>query len=228
MDDRAIEHAVREELEWAPHVDATQITVDVREGVVRLGGFVASLAEKKAAERATWHVRGVLGLAQDIEVRLNPAQRHDDAEIARRAVNVLQWDTLIPDERIRVRVEAGIVTLSGVLDWNYQKQEAETRIQQLAGVVAVDNQLQVRPAMKAEDIVGKVQRAFARHAELDAARITVAVQDAPGNAPGDAGGGARVTLSGSVSNLAARRTAENAAWSAAGVAAVENQLRVLP
>ena len=227
MDDRAIEHAVREELEWAPHVDATNISVDVRDGVVRLGGFVASLAEKRAAERVTWHVRGVLGLAQDIEVRLTSGQRHDDVEIARRAVAVLQWDTLIPDERIRVRVEAGVVTLSGVLDWNYQRQEAEARIQQLAGVLAVDNQLLVHPAVAAQDIVAKVRRAFARHANLDARRIAVSVEDVPGSAPGDAGGGAQITLSGSVRTLAARRIAENAAWSAAGVAAVENQLQVL-
>ena len=90
MDDRAIEHAVREELKWAPHVDAAHIIIDVQEGIVRLGGFVASLAEKKAAERVIWHVRGVLGLAQDIEIRLTPEQRHDDLEIARRAVAVLQ------------------------------------------------------------------------------------------------------------------------------------------
>ena len=228
MDDRAIEHAVREELEWAPHLDARHITVNVQGGIVRLGGFVASLAEKKAAERIIWHVRGVLGLAQDIEVRLTPIQRHDDMEIARRAVAVLQWDTLIPDERIQVRVEAGVVTLSGVLDWNYQRQEAETRVQQLAGVVAVDNQLLVYPAVAAQDIVVKVQRAFARHADLDARRIAVSVEDVLGSAPGDAGGGARITLSGSVRTLAARRIAENAAWSAAGVAAVENQLQVRP
>ena len=228
MDDRAVEHAVREELDWAPHVDARHITVNVQGGVVRLGGFVASLAEKKAAERIVWHVRGVLGLAQDIEVRLTPIQRHDDMEIARRAVAVLQWDTLIPDERIRVRVEAGVVTLSGALDWNYQRQEAEARVQQLAGVVAVDNQLLVKPAIATQDLVAKVQRAFARHTELDAGRIVVSVEDVIGSAPGATGGGARITLSGSVRSLAARRIAENAAWSAAGVAAVENQLRVHP
>ena len=228
MDDRAVEHAVREELEWAPHVDARHITVNVQGGVVRLGGFVASLAEKKAAERIIWHVRGVLGLAQDIEVRLTPIQRHDDMEIARRAVAVLQWDTLIPDERIRVRVEAGVVTLSGALDWNYQRQEAEARVQQLAGVVAVDNQLLVKPAIATQDLVAKVQRAFARHTELDAGRIVVSVEDVIGSAPGAAGGGARITLSGSVRSLAARRIAENAAWSAPGVAVVENQLRVHP
>ena len=228
MDDRAVEHAVREELDWAPHVDARHITVNVQGGVVRLGGFVASLAEKKAAERIVWHVRGVLGLAQDIEVRLTPIQRHDDMEIARRAVAVLQWDTLIPDERIRVRVEAGVVTLSGALDWNYQRQEAEARVQQLAGVVAVDNQLLVHPTIATQDLVVKVQRAFARHTELDAGRIVVSVEDVIGSAPGTAGGGARITLSGSVRSLAARRIAENAAWSAPGVAAVENQLRVHP
>ena len=216
MDDLGLEHLVREELEWAPHLDAANITVRVRGGIVALGGFVASYAEKKAAEHAIWHVRGVLGLAQDIEVRLSEAARHSDEEIAHRIASVLRWDALIPDGRIHIKVEAGVVTLMGAVDWQYQKEEVEARVQHLSGVVAIDSKILIRPASGTPAIAEAVRRALARHTEIDAARITI-------TAEGDA-----VTLAGDVRSLAAQRIAENAAWSAAGVAAVEDRLRIVP
>lgn len=214
MDDQTLRHTVIEELEWAPHVDATHITVDVQDGCVRLGGVVASLAEKHAAERAVWHVHGVRDVVQEIDVRLPAAHRHSDAEIVARAQSVLRWDAQIPDARLRVAVEDGIVTLTGTLDWQYQKQEAEARVRALEGVRAVLNEIAVRPGTTAADIAVNVRRAFARHAELDAGRITVAVD------------GATVVLTGTTRSLLARHMAENAAWSAAGVAAVDNRLSV--
>ncbi len=216
LDDLTLDHLVREELEWAPHVDATNITVHVRDGIVTLGGFVASYAEKKAAERAVWHVRGVLGLAQEIEVRLAPEARHSDEEIAHRVASVLRWDARIPEGRIQVKVEAGVVTLIGAVDWQYQKEDVEARVQPLAGVVAIENRIVVRPAPGAPDIGDAVRRALARHAEIDASRITVTTH------------GAEVTLTGAVRSLAARRIAENAAWSAAGVTDVVDRMRVAP
>ncbi len=178
MDDQTLRRTVIEELEWAPHVDATHITVDVQDGSVRLGGVVGSLAEKHAAERAVWHVHGVRSVVQEIDVRLPAAHRHSDAEIAARAQSVLRWDAQIPDARLRITVEDGIVTLTGTLDWQYQKQEAEARVRALEGVRAVLNEIAIRPGSTAEDIAANVRRAFARHAELDAGRITVAVDGA--------------------------------------------------
>ncbi|MCA7118830.1 MAG: BON domain-containing protein [Acidibrevibacterium sp.] len=215
-DDLVLDGLVREELEWAPHVDATNITVHVRDGIVTLGGFVASYAEKKAAERAVWHVRGVLGLAQDIEVRLNPEARHSDEEIAHRIASILRWDARIPEGRIQVKVEAGVVTLIGAVDWRYQKEDVEARVQPLAGVVAIKNEIVVRPPRGASNINDAVRRALARHAEIDASRITVVTQ------------GGEVTLAGEVRSLAARRIAENAAWSATGVENVIDRMRVVP
>ncbi|MDE2576830.1 MAG: BON domain-containing protein [Rhodospirillales bacterium] len=214
MDDQALRQMVSEELTWAPHVDATNITVDVRDGVVRLGGVVGSLAEKHAAERTIWHVRGVRGLVEEIEVRVPEALRHGDTEIAQRVRNVLRWDAQIPDARLRIKVEDGVVTLMGTLDRQYQRQEAEARVRALEGVRGVANDIAIRPAAIAPDIAANVRRALARHAELDAGRITVAED------------GASVALAGTVPSLAARHAAENAAWSAAGVAAVENRLSV--
>ncbi len=216
MDDQALRHTVTEELEWAPHVDATRITVDVQDGIVRLGGVVASLAEKHAAERAVWHVHGVRALVQDIEVRLDAAHRHPDAEIAARVQSVLRWDAQIPDARLRIKVEDGIVTLMGTLDWHYQRQAAEARVRALEGVRAVENEIAIRPGTTAADIAANVRRAFARHAGLDAGKITVAVD------------GPTVALTGTVRSLLARHRAETAAWSAAGVGAVDNRLSVAP
>jgi osmotically-inducible protein OsmY len=216
MDDQSLRQTIAEELEWAPHVDAARITIAVHNGIVQLGGVVESLAEKHAAERAVWHVRGVRGLVQEIAVEPPSSRRYSDDEIAERVASVLRWDAQIPDAHIRFKVAGGIVTLIGTLEWQYQKQEAEARTQQLEGVLAVDNEIVVRPGAATPDIASKVHRALARHAELDASRIAVAVE------------GATVTLSGEVPSLVAWRTAENAAWSAAGVAAVENQLSVVP
>ncbi len=216
MDDLTLERLVREELEWAPHVDAENITVHVENGIATLGGFVTSYAEKKAAEHAVWHVRGVLGLAQEIEVRLSETARHSDEELAHRAASLLRWDALIPEGRIQIKVERGVVTLRGAVDWKYQKEQVEARVRHLAGVVAIDDRIIIRPGSSVPDIAEAVRRALARHAEIDASRISVAAD------------GARVTLSGAVRSLAARRIAENAAWAAAGVAEVEDQMRVVP
>lgn len=215
-DDRAIEHAVVEELEWAPHVDAAGIQVAVHDGVVRLTGHVRTLAEAKAAERTAWHVGGVHGVTAELEVRRPAAHAHDDAEIARRAADVLVWDSRLPGGHIAAAVHDGVVTLSGTVDWQYQRADAETRVQHLAGVVGVDNRIEVRTVPAAdEEIREKVLRALHRHAELDAAGIEIAVV------------GGCVTMSGSVPGFGQRHTAENAAWSARGVNEVVDRMRVV-
>lgn len=216
MDDLKLQHAVAEELEWASHVDASNVTVSVRDGVVRLGGFVASLAEKRAAERAVWHVRGVRGLAQEIEVLIPKARRHSDDEIAHRVMSVLGWDTQVPGDRIQVKVERGVVSLIGSVDWQFQKAAAEDRTHKLAGVTGVDNRILVRPATRPTDIKNKVERALHRHTRLHAAGITVDVD------------GGKVTLAGRVPSVDERETAENVAWCSPGVAEVDDQLVVQP
>lgn len=215
MSDKELEHAVAEELEWAPHVDASHILVSVRNGVVRLPGYVRSLAERKAAIRAVWHVRGVRGLEDELEVRPPEAHQHSDDEIARRAMHILLWDSQIPGSRIGVQVENGFVTLTGAVDWHYQRAEAERQLQRLAGVIAVDNRITLQPPSAiAAEIHERVVRALRRHSELNASRIVVQVHDD------------RVTLSGNVPSLKQRRVAENAAWSAPGVTDVLDLLRV--
>ena len=216
MDDLELQHAVAEELEWAPHVDASHVAASVRDGIVRLTGFVGSLAEKRAAERAVWHVRGVRGIAEEIELAIPASQRLSDEEIAHRVGRVLYWDAQIPGDHIQLKVERGVVTLIGCVHWHFQKIEAEELIHKLAGVAGVDNQIMVHPPVAPTDIKAYVERAFRRHANLHAAGIALQVDDR------------KVTLAGHVPSVEERNTAENAAWSAVGVAEVDNRLVVQP
>jgi osmotically-inducible protein OsmY len=216
-DDAWVERAVTEELEWAPHVDAAHVRVSVQDGVVHLTGHVRTLVEKKAAERTVWHVAGVRGLAADLEVRRPAAHLHSDAELARRAADVLDWDAQIPGADIKVGAEHGLITLLGAVNWNYQRAEAEACVQRLAGVVGVDNRIVVRAVPSAApEVREQVLRALHRHVELDATAIAVDVDDG------------RVTLSGHVPGFSQRRIAENAAWSARGVYDVVDRLQVSP
>ena len=216
MIDLELQHAVAEELEWAPHIDASHVTLTVRDGIVRLTGFVSSLAEKKAAERTVWHIRGVRGIVQEIEVRIPEAQRHTDDEIAHRVLSVLRWDARIPTDRIQIEVEDGVVKLIGSVDWRFERTEAEERVHSLAGVKEVDNQLMVHRSDAPTDVKARVERAFQRHAHLHAADIVIQVK------------GRKLTLSGHVPSVNDLYTAENAAWSAAGVDEVDNRLLVQP
>jgi osmotically-inducible protein OsmY len=215
MDDKTLHHAAAEELEWAPHLDASHIQVTVHDGVVRLSGHVGTLAEKKAANRSVWHLQGVVGVHDEIEVRPVEAERHSDEELVRRAKQVLLWDSMVPGADIHVNAENGIVTLTGTLDLPYQSVEAEERVQQLAGVVRINNQIAVRPSSSiAAGLGDKVRRALARHSDLDASRIVVEVH------------GNHVRLLGTVPSYIQRRIAENAAWAAPGVSEVVDLMRV--
>ena len=216
-DDGWIARAVAEELEWAPHVDAAHIDVTVQDGIVQMTGYVSTLVEKKAAERAVWHVAGVRGIVANLDIRRPAAHLHSDEEIARRAADVLDWDAQLPGADIKVQVEDGVVTLIGGVDWQYQREDAEARVHHLAGVLAVRNDLVVRSVpSSAEAMREQVLRALQRHSEIDASQIEVAVE------------GGCVTLGGSVPSFAQRRIAENAAWSARGVSDVVDHVRVEP
>ncbi|TSD85492.1 BON domain-containing protein [Mycobacterium sp. KBS0706] len=205
---------VLNELAWDPTFDATHIGVAADNGVVTLTGHVTTYAEKLAAERAAQRVTGVRGIAEEIEVRPPYAKKTKDDEIAERAVRILQWDVSVPTGRISVKVEKGWVTLSGTVDWDYQRGAAAADIQKLSGVMGLINLIKVQPAVRATDVKHKIEEAFRRNAALDAGEIRVSAVDGT------------ITLSGRVRNWAERNTAERAAWSAPGVTAVEDHLLV--
>jgi osmotically-inducible protein OsmY len=211
-EDMKLRQNVLDELEWEPSLDAAHIGVAAREGVVTLTGHVASFADKLAAERAAWRVAGVRAVAQEIEVRLPSDRKSSDEEIAARALRMLEWDVAVPHERITVKVDHGLVTLSGEVEWGYQRDEAEDDVRRLNGVKGVINSIKVKPSVAAVDVQAQIRRAFERSAELEADHITVAVENG------------KVVLGGKVSAWIERELAERAAWAAPGVTGVDNQI----
>lgn len=210
--DDELRHDVIKELEWEPSVEAAHIGVACRDGIVTLSGHVRSYAEKAAAERAVRRVRGVNAIAMEIDIHLPTDKKTADDEIASRAIKMLHWDAVVPDERIKVEVEHGIVTLTGTVPWQYQKIEAESDIRKLTGVRGVVNSIMVRPEVRPQDVRGEIHKAFLRNAELDASSVTIGILDG------------KVVLGGKVNSWIEREIAERAAWSAPGVAAVEDHI----
>ncbi|WFU13251.1 BON domain-containing protein (plasmid) [Rhizobium sp. CB3090] len=214
MNDLSLRQDVLDELEFEPSIDASNIGVAVENGVVTLTGHVNSYAEKSAADAAVRRVRGVRAIAQEIEVRYAERKKHADDEIAARALDILEWDTALPEGVIDVEVQRGWVTLSGEVRWHFQRIAAENAVKKLGGVVGVTNLLTIRPAAAASDIKRRIEGALRRYAEVEASRIRVNVVDG------------RVVLEGGVHAWTERSAAEQAAWSIAGVTAVENHLSI--
>ncbi len=214
MTDINLRQNVLDELEFDPVVDATGIGVAVESGIVTLSGHVGSYAEKIAAERITQRVRGVRGVAQEIEVRYPNEKKNADDEIAQRAVKILEWDSSVPLGRIKVKVERGWITLSGEVEWQFQRQAAETAVRKLSGVSGVMNAILVRPRVDATNVKHRIEDALKRNAELEADAIRVTVS------------GGKVTLEGKVRMWRERSVAEQAAWAAPGVITVADRLTV--
>lgn len=214
MNDLSLRENVLSELEFEPSVNAAHIGVVVENGVVTLTGHVGSYAEKLAAERVVQRVKGVRAIAQEIEVRFPSDQKTSDDEIAQRAVNVINWDTEIPDEKVKIKVQDGWITLTGEVDWYFQRGSAEAAVRKLSGVAGVVNSITVKPRVEPRDVKHRIESALKRSAELEAEQIRVIVS------------GGRVTLEGKVKAWHERGVAQRAAWAAPGVTAVEDHLTV--
>ncbi len=206
---------VTEELEWDPSIDARTIGVAIEDGIVALTGHVSTYAAKTSAEKIVKRVHGVAGVANDIEVKLPASAERDDIDIARSAVNALEWNVAVPKNKIKVAVSKGWVTLDGEVDWHYQKRAAEESVRFLFGVRGVsDNVKVITKAARVEDVKGKIEAALKRNAELDSKKISVEASEG------------RVTLNGTVRSWVEREDAVNAAWSAPGVMNVVDQIRI--
>lgn len=202
------------ELEWDPKIESTEIGVTVKDGAVTLMGGVESYAEKLAAEQAAKRVRGVRAIAEEIKVRLPSDRSVTDDDIAERIAHVLEWNTGIPDNNIQAEVRNGFVTLTGEVEWNYQREAAKDLIAGIKGVSAVSNMIKVSSRVAKTDITREIARALQRNADLEASRIKVDVD------------GGKVTLSGDVKAWYERKLVEDAVWAAPGVTQVTDNLRI--
>lgn len=211
--DQRLRDSVMHQLVADPQVDASLVGVSAQEGIVTLSGYVNTYAEKLAAERSCRHVYGVKALANELEVRL--AAERIDPDIARDALEALKNRIDVP-LGIAVTIRNGHLTLSGVVDWMYQKMAAERAVKYLRGVKGVFNQITLKPVVVPQDVQKRITEALHRHADIDARGIHV---DADGN---------RVTLSGAVRSWMERDEAQRAAWRVPGVAVVDNRINVFP
>lgn len=216
MNDKALRQNVMEELDYEPSIESAAIGVTAENGIVTLTGHVPSYAQKLAAERAAWRVKGVRGIAQEIEVRLPSDKKVNDDEIAERAVAILSWSAPFPRDAVRVRVTDGWVTLGGHARWNHQRLAAERLILKLSGVVGISNEITLAPAAEAGDVRQRILEALQRHAGVEASRIRI-----------DVGDGGSVRIEGEVDDWDERQAVGRAVWSAPGVRAVEDHVRIV-
>lgn len=214
--DTQLQKDVLDELRWEPSISEKEIAVAVKDGVVTLGGYVQTYAQKRAAEYAVAKVAGVKAVAEDIQVKLPTSTQRSDTEIAHAVINALKWDTEVPDELIKVKVEHGWVTLSGALDFFYQKTAAERCVRFLTGVKGVTNLISVKRGVTTSKVTENIEAALKRRAEVDAGMIKVDALDG------------KVTLKGSVHSWLELKEAENAAWATPGVWSVVDRLAVVP
>ena len=212
--DAKLQQDVIEELKWDPSVGRAEIGAAARDGVVTLSGQVDTYAQKYAAEAAAKRVGGVRAVAEDLLVKPPLASTRTDTDIAHAALAAIRWDTEVPDDTLKLRVENGWITLEGTVEWNFQRSAAERAVRYLTGVRGISNLISVRPDVSVAEVRDKIENALKRSAEIDAKHISVEAHDGA------------VVLSGKVRSWAERTDAERAAWSAPGVSSVEDRILI--
>jgi len=213
--DSQLQQDVMAELKWEPAVHAAQIGVEVKDGVVTLAGEVGSFGEKWNAERAAQRVNGVQALTVELVVKLSEFGKRTDADIARSVETALGWSSSLPADAVKVLVEGGWLTLSGDVEWQYQRQNAFDSVRYIMGVTGVSNQIGIKPSLSATVVKSDIEAAIKRRAAADAKTISVDVK------------GADVTLTGTVHSWAERELATRSAWSSLGVKNVVDKMNIV-
>lgn len=214
--DSQLQQDVLAELAWEPSVNAAQVGVEVKDGIVTLAGHVGSFVEKWEVERAAQRVSGVRGLAVEMDVNLPGSSRRNDVDIVRSVENALQWMTYVPQDAIKVLVESGWVTLTGEVAWEYQRKAATDGVRGLMGVTGVSDQISIKHMASSKGVKADIEAALKRRAHTDGQNISVEVH------------GADVTLRGRVHSWSERDLVASCAWGSAGVHSVSDKITVSP
>ena len=213
--DSRLQQDVLAELKWEPAVNAAQIGVEVKDGIVALAGEVRQLRRKVERGACRPRVNGVKGLAVELKVKLPAFGKRTDDNIARVAENILEWSSSLPADTVKVMVEGGWLTLSGDVEWQYQRQDAADSVRYLSGVTGVSNQIGIKPSLSASTVKSDIEAALKRRAAADAKTIAVAVK------------GSDVTLTGTVHSWDERDPATRTAWSSSGVSNVVDKMNLV-
>jgi osmotically-inducible protein OsmY len=214
VNDKQLQQAVLDELAWTPSVTSSHIGVTANNGVVTLSGHVPNFWEKRAAEKAAQKVRGVRAVAEEIKVQLSSDGTLSDEKIAEQALSSLASDVTVPSDKVKVKVEKGWVTLTGEVDWNYQKIAAEYGVHKIIGIMGLTNSITVKPHVQPYEVRAKITKALERTAPFDVKNIIIKAK------------GGKVTLGGEVENRYERDLVVNAAWAVPGVTQVKDHINI--
>jgi len=212
--DFQIQKDVMDELKWDPFISISEIGVSVKNGVVTLSGHVDTYSKKLAAEKAAKKVAGVKAVAEELTVGISPSYRKTDSEIAAAVISALKWHSAVQDEKIKITVEDGTVKLEGEVDWEYQRNNVKTAVENLTGVRSVLDLIMVKPRITPTDIQQKISSAFHRSATIDAGKLTAEVI------------GSKVVIHGKVRSFMEKEDVERAVWNAPGVTSVESKIQI--
>jgi osmotically-inducible protein OsmY len=206
---------VQDAIKWEPLLNAAEIGVTVKDGIVTLTGIVDNYSKKTEAEDAAKNVAGVKAIVEKIEVKFNSSfGKKDDNEIAAEVVNAFKWNWRVPNDKVKVKVENGWITLDGDLAWNYEREAAKDAVKNLLGVTGVSNNIQIKSDATEAAEKSDIESALKRNWSIYDNDIDVKVS------------GHKATLTGTVDSWYQKDEAGRIAFNAPGVWSVENELLV--
>ncbi len=212
--DERVRNDIQEEIAWDPRVKSTDIGVTIKDGAVHLTGSVASYFERLAAENAAKRVKGVHAIAEDIEIKLPSNNVETDESIAEHISNLMKWNTMVPVPDVLAEVRNGIVTLTGEVDWHFERETIKNQIAHLSGVRGIDDHIKLQSRVSEKDVSKSITRALHRNADLERSKVDVFVD------------GGKVVITGKVKVFYEKKLIEDAVWAAPGVMQVVDRLRV--